>query len=291
MVDFEQIGDTIEDGVESVKKFSKKNKIMVIGLLGVGAFALYKFFTDKKVSEDTEYVSTYAYVPTAYDGYPTAPESVDYDSVVEQLTGETVDINNEFYDEIMSDVTKVVEDMKNENEKQYENIVSTIQRNPSIVIQPDESLSYIEEQRIKEEMQANSEAWHTASDSEKKRLEAENQRLGSQLGATFDSASGTWSKAGETLYDVSVKNKTTTSTANLTNVGVSETNKNKSDVVAQMKANSEAWHTASDSEKKRLEAENQRLGSQLGASFDAGSGTWSNSEGNKLYTVNASSNK
>ena len=286
MVDFEQIGDTFEEGFEKVKNFSKKNKVFAIALVGVGGFALYKMFTNKS-SQDTEYTATYAYVPTGYDGYPEAPESVDYDAVVEQLTGETVDVNNAFYDEIMSDVTKVIEDMRYENEKMYSNIVETSKNDSSISF--DTSLSYIEEQRIKEQMQANSEAWHTASESEKKILEEQNQTLGSLLGASFDSVSGTWSKDGESLYNVTVKNNTNTSTANLTNVGVTETTTSKTDIVNQMKANSEAWHTASESERKALEAENQRLGAQLGASFDSSTGTWSNSNGSSLYTVSSGS--
>ena len=102
VVDFEKIGDTFEDGFDKVKDFTKKNKVLTIAIWGVGAFALYKLFTEKATSEDTEYVSTYAYVPTAYDGYPTMSESVSYDDVVDQLRNETTDINNEFYDEIIN---------------------------------------------------------------------------------------------------------------------------------------------------------------------------------------------
>lgn len=54
-------------------------------------------------------------------------------------------------------------------------------------------------------------------------------------------------------------------------------------IIEQMKKNSAAWHTASASEKKRLEAENQRLGSQVGGSYNSSSGTWSNQSGGSLY--------
>ena len=49
-------------------------------------------------------------------------------------------------------------------------------------------------------MKANSEAWHTASDSEKQNLANKNQELGKSIGATYNSASGTWSKDGKNLY-------------------------------------------------------------------------------------------
>lgn len=230
MVDFEEIGDTFEEGFDKVKDFTKNNKVFVFALLGVGAFALYKLYTNKTISEDTEYASTYAYVPTAYDGYPTMSESVSFDDVVEQMRTETNDINNDFYHETISDVSKLIEDMQYENDKKYENIIDSLEdyNNDNDNDNDIKTNSYLEEQRIKEQMQSNSEAWHSASPEEKERLEAENQALGSILGADFDSASGTWSKDGESLYDVSVKNKTNTSTANLTNVGVTESSSSKS---------------------------------------------------------------
>lgn len=280
--DFEEITDTFEDGFDNVKEFTKKNKVFVILLICVGAYALYRLYK-RKTSQDTEYVSTYAYVPTAYDGYPTAPESLDYDTMFDQLRTENNEINEDFFNEVMSGVTQVVEGAITDMETKYENIVDTVKdKNTTTTIIYDSSGSYIEEQRIKEQMQENSEAWHTASDEEKKVLEQENQKLGASIGATFDSDTGTWSKDGESLYNVSVKNNTNTSTANLTNVGVSENKMSDTEILTQMQFNSEAWHTASDTEKKRLEQENQKLGASLGATFDSGTGTWSKN-GSQLY--------
>ncbi len=305
MIDFEKIGDTFEEGFENVKDFTKKNKVLTIAICGVGAFALYKLFTDKSKSQDTEYASTYAYVPTGYDGYPEMSESVSYDDVVEQLRTETSDINEEFYNETMSDVSQMINDAFAQNKEEYEPVVQS-NKNYSVGLTTD---SYLEEQRKKEaiikQMSANSEAWHNASDEEKERLHNENVALGNLLGAEFDSGTGTWSQNGSSLYDVPVKNKTNTSTAELTNVGVKESSastskktssktssssgssgssgsSNSSDVISQMKANSEAWHSASDSEKKELAQKNQELGKSIGASFDSASGTWSK-DGTKLY--------
>ena len=291
MVDFEKIGDTFEEGFDKVKDFTKKNKVLTIAIIGVGAFALYKLFSEKMTSEDTEYVSTYAYVPTAYDGYPTMSESVSYDDVVDQLRNETSDINKQFYDETMSDISQMIEKSQYETNKKIDDIIesrSTYGDNLT-------SLSYLEEQRerqkIIDKMSANSEAWYTASDSERERLHEENVALGSLLGASFDSASGTWTQDGATLYNVPVKNKTNTSTAALTNVGVTETPVSRTEVIAQMKTNSEAWLTASETERKKLEAENQQLGKSIGASYDSSTGVWTNSNGGALYTVGTSSSK
>ena len=64
------------------------------------------------------------------------------------------------------------------------------------------------------------------------------------------------------------------------------------EIKKKMQANSEAWHSADAATKKKLEAENQSLGKQLGASYNSSTGTWSDSSGSKLYNVNSgSSNK
>ena len=297
MVDFEKIGDTFEEGFDKVKDFTKKNKVLIIAICGVGTFALYKLFTDKRASQDTEYTATYAYVPTGYDGYPIMSESVSYDDVVDQLRTETSDINQSFYDETMSDISQLIDKIQYENNN-FESIIEP-EENLSHLSggnkNGSESLSFLEIQRqrdaIREQMKANSEAWHTASPSEKSRLHEENIALASLFGAIFDSVSGNWFKDGETLYDVSIKNKTNSSTAGLTNVGVVETSVNTSDIIAQMKKNSEAWWKASDTEKTKLETENKHLGSLIGASYDSSSGTWNNTSGSPLYTVSSGTTK
>ena len=51
----------------------------------------------------------------------------------------------------------------------------------------------------------------------------------------------------------------------------------------QMAANSKAWHTADAATKKKLEAANQKLGAQVGGSYNPSTGTWSDSKGGSLY--------
>lgn len=59
---------------------------------------------------------------------------------------------------------------------------------------------------IKEQMEENSKLWHTADATTRKQLEATNQKLGSQLGASYDSKAGTWAdKSGSSLYGGAAK--------------------------------------------------------------------------------------
>jgi len=53
----------------------------------------------------------------------------------------------------------------------------------------------------------------------------------------------------------------------------------KTNIQAQMSANSAAWHGASASEKKRLESENKKLGASIGATYTPSTGKWSYADG------------
>lgn len=56
-----------------------------------------------------------------------------------------------------------------------------------------------DQQSIKDQMNANSQAWHTADDATKKQLEQENKDLAAQLGGSvsFNPGSGTWSGSAQ----------------------------------------------------------------------------------------------
>ena len=47
-----------------------------------------------------------------------------------------------------------------------------------------------------------------------------------------------------------------------------------SEIIALMKANSEKWHTASETERQALHEENVKLGASIGATYDGASGKW-----------------
>lgn len=161
--------------------------------------------------------------------------------------------------------------------------------------------------QIKQEMAANSAAWHTADAATKKQLEAANQALGKQLGASFNSASGTWSdSSGNKLYDSGGSSSGSSSPSKTTGgtpsgftgsaTGVNTYTSDQDAIKAQMNANSQSWHTADDATKKQLEAQNKALAAQLGSgvTFDSASGTW-NGEADRpvqtpAYQVNDYSN-
>ena len=60
-------------------------------------------------------------------------------------------------------------------------------------------------------------------------------------------------------------------------------------IIAKMKANSEKWFTASESEKQALADKNKELGDSIGAKYNSASGKWYDSNGNLLYSVSSSS--
>jgi len=148
------------------------------------------------------------------------------------------------------------------------------------------------QEQIQAEMAANSAAWHSASATERKALEAANQALGAQIGSSFNSSTGTWthnsggsgSSSGSTG---STGNKTSsggsmsngayspyTFNGSATTVGTNTYDQEA--IKAEMNANSKLWHTADDATKRQLEARNQELGALLGGTvaFDPVTGYW-----------------
>ena len=216
MADFEQITDTIEEAPKKTMKFLKKNKVFAIGLVAVVAYALY---VASKKSETSETVETYAYTPTSYDGYPELSESY-YSSVGDSLSSGSSE-------QILSDVSQIVNDIMIENDRYISEIVETFETER---LNYNETLSYLEEQREKEsiinQMSNNSTMWALTDDvSQKDALHQQNLELGTSLGATYDSNTGTWWLDGERLYisPVEQSNSTTlntnpTSTGDITKV-------------------------------------------------------------------------
>ena len=225
---FSDMGDGAKKGFEKIKDFISDNKLLCIGIGGVAVYALYKMYADNSTSTDNEYASTYAYVPTGYDGYPTMSESVSYDDAVNQLKNETADDLGSFKDEILSDISQIVDNMQTDTDKKLDSVVTLFSDNTYKV---NESQSYVEEQRqnntvtyedIIAQMQKNSEMWHeTDSQEQKDLLHQQNVQLGTMLGATFDSSTGTWNSEGSQIYEVSTKNKTTSTTGGTTKVSAS----------------------------------------------------------------------
>lgn len=56
-----------------------------------------------------------------------------------------------------------------------------------------------------------------------------------------------------------------------------------SSTIAQMRANSAKWESASQSERDKLHSTNIGLGNSIGASYDSSTGAWKDKNGNRLY--------
>lgn len=120
-------------------------------------------------------------------------------------------------------------------------------------------------EQVIQKMKENSVRWHIADDQEKEQLEREQNELGQSIKATYNSHEGLWyDQEGNVLYDMSDQEI-------------------KEIVSRLMKQNADAWHSASESEKARLEAENQELGDLIEAQYDEHAGKWYDKQGFPLF--------
>lgn len=145
----------------------------------------------------------------------------------------------------------------------------------------------------------NSAAWHNATtQEEKERLHQENVKLQGQIDSMtggssgFNSNTGKWTSmpGGQSSGGSSapqnpaaqgqsqpVQSPQPQNSFRGSASGVQTNTSQQDQYLAEMNANSIAWHTASPEERKRLEERNKELGAMLGGSvtFDKGTGTWS----------------
>lgn len=165
-------------------------------------------------------------------------------------------------------------------------------------------------------MQNNSDMWHYATTDERKNALSEaNQKIASKWGWTFDSKSGYWfDSSGNRLYttatqeqnnpvssSVPVKTASTSSSGSSVSISTkpgtivnavknnygsgssgSGFSSTASDI-AKMKANSQAWHNASDSEKTALHNQNKAIAQKNNWTFNSQTGSYYDSSGKKVY--------
>lgn len=256
--------DSIMEVFDDVKE-TIGEKWYYIALAGVGILFLLSLAADKKNDSMK--------VVTGITSYPDAVTNANViiDTLQDSIAGLGNDMHSEFEntnnlinsgfestkDFIQEGFEKQEELFRNELDGMMGDIDDSSNSTGSVGSWGSGSIST---EKYKEQMAANSAAWHSASAEEKKRLEAENQRLGAIVGGNYDSSEGMWyDDSGDELYDYTEVYK------------------------AEMEANSKAWHTASPEEKKQLEAANQALGKMVGGVYDSKTGTWSDKSGNKLF--------
>jgi len=132
-----------------------------------------------------------------------------------------------------------------------------------------------EEQAAIQKMYENSVKWHSASASERAAIEAENQRLASQFGWTFDPKTGKWyDRNGRWIYEGLPDVNGNTSGYN----GMSE-----DDAILKMYNNSVKWKTANNELRTQLQKENEEIARQFGFTFDPKTGKWYRKDGRWIY--------
>lgn len=130
-------------------------------------------------------------------------------------------------------------------------------------------------------MKKNSSAWLTASDQDKKRLADENLKIGTTMGWTRSNAGYWYDKEGNLMYQAQgqadpnidqLTNKSLVNPEKMSNPN--DLVKVQSHIISQMKANSEAWLTASPEEKARLSKANDELVRMYNLPFVKKNGVW-----------------
>lgn len=261
---FEEIKDTFAD----IKDKVGDNWFYI----GLGVLALvFIFLASRGDEEDGNSMKAVTGITSYPDAVTNADtiigtlqDSLDYSEgvIIDRIDGLDQNIENNFTN-TNGFIIEGFENMQNTIQQEFDDLQGDITDSRNATGSGTQTLT---EDDIKSIMQANSAEWHTATDERKAELEAQNQALGAQLGASFNSGSGKWSdSSGEDLYDY-------TEVTAVKNNSIEE----------QMKANSAEWHTASAERKAELEAENKALGAQLGATFNSGSGEWTDSSGKRV---------
>lgn len=148
-----------------------------------------------------------------------------------------------------------------------------------------EQTATIEKQNAIKVMQTNSDAWHYASSQEEKdALAKANEQIASQYGWTRGN-DGLWYENGQAVYQTVTQQKATVSSAPVTGSYYSSSSGNNSvqSDIATMKANSQAWHSASDTKKSELNAQNKAIAQKNGWTFNSSTGTYHNADGSRVY--------
>lgn len=204
------------------------------------------------------------------------------DTMVDSFNEELTNMDNYYQSEItyVKDVLDItVDDMSG----QIESLSNQIDTQSDTLAQ---QTDYIARQNDIQMMQQNSDAWHYAtSDADKKALEKTNKAIAEKYGWELGD-DGIWYDEDEKPVYTTVTQKVATSSStpkkSLSSSSSTKTTSTTSDI-DKMKANSTAWHTASDSQKQKLHEENVAIAKKNNWTFDSGSGTYKDSAGNRVY--------
>lgn len=302
------MAEFIEFGSEPEKKKSKDNKVIKMlkkkpFLIAVIVVAIIALYTAKK-KKDAELESGQNMV---------IPDNLEGVSVMYPGADTYGASDTQYVDDALSsmyaEMDKAITDMMNVNDKNYESFetyYSTQVDSMSEVLESfaekiDSSTAILTEQSEQIEklndiqaMQNNSDAWHYAiTDAKKKALEDANKNIARKWGWTFDDDSGLWYDGDTPVYITATQDAVSsdvyvpTSTPYVggsSSSGSSSSASTKQSDINKMMANSDAWHSATESERKQLEEENKAIASKYGWSYNDTDGYWYEGN-NKVYTT------
>lgn len=247
-----EIKEVVKDTTNKIKKKFKEKPVFYTALGVVVVFALYKLFsTEEEVYEEGETVTT-AYVPTGYDGYPTMSDSMmeDYENF---LSGDYSGIGGGYFTDTGSSGSTV-------------GGVAGESTTTETVVDP-----YYEDQ-YNNLMSEYSLLMNKLDDAYAEADEA-NAEL-TYINEMLFPSDGVY----KVLNDGSALAEAQDAIIRADNLEF------RNAVVAEMKANSEAYNNATTTaEKQRLHEQNQALAKYVGGTFD--SGYWYNPDGSLLYNV------
>lgn len=191
-----EIVEVFEDGAENVKKFVKKNPLIVAGLV-VGGVALYVLWVKSKGAA----ADSTAYEAIGYAGYPTiggGGGSSDYvedsDSYYEEIIRENQTQTDTIIDSIIKEYDGYLADIETTVGVLEERAITSEQKNEELANQ-------LKRQNVISQMRANSELYNTITDrATKDALHDENMALAESMGWTFDASTGNYFEGNSVVY-------------------------------------------------------------------------------------------
>ena len=302
MAEFKVFGEDKNEAKENTGKGGKltnklkklfKNKPFLIAVIVVSILGLWSLMKKSQTPTETETEDS-SLVPDGvdllYPGENTYMTSTgDYISDVLTSMGEYVTGLEEENIKIKETFTNEYNNLKNTFDVTVDDMSSQIQSLSNKIDTQDNTLkeqtAIIEKQNAIKVMQTNSDAWHYAStQAEKDALAKANEQIASQYGWTRGN-DGVWYENGQAVYQTVTQQQASVSSTPATGSYYSSSSGNNSvqSDIATMKANSQAWHSASDTKKAELNAQNKAIAQKNGWTFNSSTGTYHNADGSRVY--------
>lgn len=210
MAEFE-LFDGKSSGGGSAKNLLKNKKFLAAcGVTAVVALVLW--YVKSRNSDDSSGTDYYedGTMAIGYGGYPSYYGESDYDTsdLWDDKWQNLLDQQDSKYQEMLDKYDNTISNM----EEKYQNLIDKLE-NEDTGTQAGSYVTYvptsyssrqtIDEQSIIDQMKANSEMWwYTTNKTGQEQLHQQNQQLAAQIGASYDSATGTYWKNGQQLYTV-----------------------------------------------------------------------------------------